>query len=124
MDEESGYRAHPRSQSWSRKHRVGIAGEAGCCPRYCVLCQPGNTAPVTWSPRAGDRTSLLDFSPATSSGPSTEGNTFLNFCTILTLFLHTLYPLRRINCQIISFLNVQASDINVLYRAITPGGLT
>ena len=26
MDEDSGYRAHPRSQSWSREHRGGIAG--------------------------------------------------------------------------------------------------
>ena len=38
MDEEIGSRAHPKSQSWSREHRVGIAGEAECRPRYCVLC--------------------------------------------------------------------------------------
>ena len=54
---------------------------------------------------------------------STERNTFLNSHPILTLLLHTLHPLRSINCQIISFLNVQASDINALFRAITLGAL-
>ena len=54
---------------------------------------------------------------------STERNTFLNSHAILTLLLHTLHPLRRISCQVISFLNVQASDINVVSSAITWGAL-
>ena len=52
---------------------------------------------------------------------STERNTFLNSHPILTLLLYILHPLRRISCQIISFLNLQASDINALFRAVTTG---
>ena len=44
---------------------------------------------------------------------STERNEVLDSHPILPLFLHTLHPLRRISCQIISFLNLQASGINV-----------
>ena len=54
---------------------------------------------------------------------STERNTFLNSHPILTLLLYIPHPLRRISYQIISFLNVQASDINALFRAITWGAL-
>ena len=46
---------------------------------------------------------------------STERNAVLDSHPILTLLLHTLHPLRRISCQIISFLNLQASDINALF---------
>ena len=131
MDEESGYRAHPRSQSWSRKHRVGIAGEAGCYTRYWVLCRAWEhcschlvtkVGPVTEVHRVTEPHSWISVLPL-AQVTCTERNIFLNSHSILTLFLHILHPLRRINCQIISFLNVQASGINVLFRDITPGGL-
>ena len=137
---------HFYSMSWMKRvcpeftqgHRAGpgstegeLLREAGCCPLYYVLCGAwehcschlvAKVGPVTEV--HGDRTSLLDFIPATGSGPSTEKkNTFLNSHAILTLFLHTLHPLRRRSCQIISFSNVQASDINALFRAITRGTL-
>ena len=136
---------HFYSMSWMKRvcpeftqgHRAGpgstegeLLREAGCCPLYYVLCRAwehcschlvAKVGPVTEV--HGDRTSLLDFIPATGSGPSTEKNTFLNSHAILTLFLHTLHPLRRRSCQIISFSNVQASDINALFRAITRGAL-
>ena len=129
MDEESVSRVHPR---WTGPGSTEgeLLREAGCCPRYYVLCRAwehcschlvAKVGPVTEV--HGDRTSLLDFIPATGSGPSTEKNTFLNSHAILTLFLHTLHPLRRRSCQIISFFNVQASDINALFRAITRGAL-
>ena len=52
---------------------------------------------------------------------STERNAVLDSHPILILLLHTLHPLRRISCQTISFLNLQASDINALFRAVTMG---
>ena len=137
---------HFYSMSWMKRvcpeftqgHRAGpgstegeLLREAECCPLYYILCRAwehcschlvAKVGPVTEV--HGDRTSLLDFIPATGSGPSTEKkNTFLNSHAILTLFLHTLHPLRRRSCQIIRFSNVQASDINALFRAITRGAL-
>ena len=105
--------------------------EAGCCPRYCILCRAwehfschlvAKVGPVTEVHRVVQPHSWISVLPL-AQVTSTERNTFLNSHPILTLFLHTLHPLRRINCQIISFLNVQASDIYLLFRAITPGGL-
>ena len=131
MDEESVFRVHWRSLSWFREHRGGIVGEAGCCPRYCVLCRAwehcschmlAKVGPVTEIHRVTEPHSWISVLPL-AQVTSTERNTFLNSHPILTLLLHTLHSLRRINCQIISFLNVQASDINALFRAITWGAL-
>ena len=131
MDEESVSRVHPRSQSWSRKHRGGIAGEAGCCPRYWVLCwawehfschMVAKVGPVTEVHREAEPHSWILVLPL-AQVTSTERNTLLNSHPILTLLLYILHPLRRISYQIISFLNVQASDINALFRAITRGAL-
>ena len=131
MDEESVSWVHPRSQSWSREHRGGIA-EGGwvlssvlrsVSSLRTLLLSPGSQGWASHRSSQGGRTSLVGFSPATGSGPSTERNTFLNSHPILTLLLHTLHPLRRINYQIIGFLNVQASGIDVLFRDITQGEL-
>ena len=131
MDEESAFRVHRRSLSWSRKRKGGIAGEAGYCPRDCVLHQAwehcschlvAKVGPVTEVHRAIEPHSWISVLPL-AQVTSTERNTFLNSHAILTLLLHTLHPLRRISCQVISFLNVQASDINVVFSAITWGAL-
>ena len=101
--------------------------EAGCCLKYCVLHQAwehcschvvAKVGPVTEVYRVTEPHSWISVLPL-AQVTSTERNTFLNSHPILTLLLHTLHPLRSISCQIISFLNVQASDINVVFSAIT-----
>ena len=131
MDKESVSRVHPRSQSWSRKHRGGIAGEAGCCPRYWVLCwawehfschMVAKVGPVTEVHKVTEPHSWISVLPL-AHVTAAERDAFLDLHPILTLFRHTLHHFRKINSQIIRFLNLQAWDINALFRAITPGWL-
>ena len=130
--------------SWMRRvatgltlgHRAGpgstegeFLAESECHPRYCALCQAwehcschvvAKVRPVTEVHRKAEPHSCISVLPL-AQVTSTERNTFLNSHSILTLLLH---PLRRINCQIIRVLNMQASDINVLFRVVTLGALS
>ena len=70
MDEESVSWVHPRSQSWSREHRGGIA--EGGWVLSSVLRSVSSLRTLllscgSWSSHGG-RTSLLDFSPTPGSG--------------------------------------------------------
>ena len=78
--------------------------------------------PVTEAHRVAETHSWISVLPL-AQVTSTERNAFLNYHPFLTLLVHTLYPVIRRSCQIISFLNVQASDIIALFRAITWGAL-
>ena len=137
---------HFDSMSWMRRvcpectqgHRAGpgstegeLLREAECCPLYYLLCRAwehcschlvAKVGPVTKIHRVTEPHSWISVLPLAQI-TSTEWNTFLNSHPILTLLLHTLHPLRSINYQIISFLSVQESDINALFRAITWGAL-
>ena len=131
MDEEigpgltQGHRAGPGSTEGE------LLAESKCHPRYCVLCRAwehfschmvAKVRPVTEVHRVAEPNSYISVLPV-AQVTSTERNAVLDSHPILTLLLHTLHPLRRISYQIISFLNVQASDINALFRAITRGAL-
>ena len=131
MDEESVSWVHPRSQSWSREHRGGIA-EGGwvlssvlrsVSSLRTLLLSPGSQGRASHGSSWWQNLTLGFHSCYWLRSLYRKKNTFLNSRAILTLFLHTLHPLRRRSCQIIRFSNVQASDINALFRAITRGAL-
>ena len=118
--EEIGSRAHPRSQSWSREHRGGISGEAEYSPGYCVLCRVWEhcffhvVAKVGWSLKfTGWQKLTLGFQSCHwLRSPLQKEMRFL----ILIPSCHYFFILCILlggSCQIISFLNLQASGINV-----------
>ena len=86
-----------------------------------LLLSPGSQGWASHRSSQGGRTSLMDFSPATGSSPSTERNTFLNSHPILTLLLHTLHPLRSINCQIIGFFECASIRYQCIVQSCNTG---